>query len=134
MDENPSAIIITDVKENNIRALEKIHDTLPDAHKRVIPQIYTPEEFEKVKKMGFKQIIWTLYRYQGDDDDILEKTKQFYGSIAIAMPVYKAITKLPTRLQERMVPTYVHTVNEEEEMEKFMNLGITEIYTDFLAP
>ncbi len=77
MKNNPSATIITDVKEDNVKALSILMQKIPDAQNRIIPQIYFPENFEKVKSMGFKKIIWTLYRYKGDNSDVLKRVDKF---------------------------------------------------------
>ncbi|KGK01140.1 glycerophosphodiester phosphodiesterase family protein [Thalassotalea sp. ND16A] len=130
---NPSATIITDVKENNIEALKIISDTIDNAKARVIPQIYNPVNFKKIKEMGFDKIIWTLYRYRGNNDDVLDWTEKFPGPFAITMPKSKAESTLPKELKKRNIPSYVHTVNTIQEAEKYINrFEISEIYTDFL--
>ncbi|MEE9542464.1 MAG: sulfatase-like hydrolase/transferase, partial [Thermodesulfobacteriota bacterium] len=72
MEQNPSAKIITDVKDNNLKALEIISKKVPDFKERVIPQVYDPSNYAVVRKMGYSQIIWTLYRYGGSKSEILE--------------------------------------------------------------
>ncbi len=132
---NPNAYIITDVKESNISALKIICKTLPSAKRRVIPQIYDPNNFSRIKELGFEQIIWTLYRFQGTNDEVLDWIEKFIGPVAITMPKSRAKSSLPRELEKRNIPTYVHTVNTIQEMDEFINrYGITEIYTDVLAP
>jgi glycerophosphoryl diester phosphodiesterase len=132
---NPGTYIVTDVKEDNLKALQLISKSTPHFKKRIIPQIFVPEDFYKVKKMGYEQIIWTLYGYGGDDDKVISSAKQFDGSFAITMPKDRAKSSLPTRLGQMGIPTYAHTINaldEESELKKVYN--VTEIYTDFLEP
>lgn len=135
MEKNPDSYLVTDIKEENIKALKIISNSIPDFEKRVIPQIYHPEEFNKVKRMGYDQIIWTLYRYNGANEDVLSAIKQFNGSFAITMPKGRARSSLPTQLANLNIPTYTHTVNSIEEQYEFVKkYNITEIYTDFLGP
>jgi len=135
LEEKPDAIIVTDAKEGNIQVLRKIRETIKEAGKRVIPQVYQPEDYSVVKRMGYEQIIWTLYRYQGGDDQVLAWVDEFQGPFAVTMPKKRALTSLPKRLRERGIPSYVHTVNSQEEMQEFQTqYGISEIYTDFLSP
>ena len=135
MQKNPMAYIVTDVRGDNLKALKQIHDILPNADNRVIPQIYRPENFEAVNKMGFQQIIWTLYRFSGSAYKVVEWVNGWKTKVAVTMPKEIAATKLPKALSARGIPTYVHTVNKIEEMNSFMaNFGITEIYTDYLIP
>ena len=135
MKENPTAYIVTDVKENNIEALNIILQTLPNAEVRVIPQVYDPENLETIKDMGFERIIWTLYRFGGSDDEILYWVENFHSPIAVTMPTTRAESTLPKVLKERRIPTYVHTINTIQDEEKYIKkFGITELYTDFLQP
>ena len=135
MRENPAARLVTDVKRSQVKALAMISEKIPDSGERVIPQIYQPEEFDRVKEIGFRSIIWTLYLYGGTDKDVLAWTERFKKPFAIAMSKGKAATSLPRELAKKGIPTYVHTVNEAGEVKKFRDqYGVTEIYTDFLAP
>ena len=135
MKQNTSAFIITDIKEGNLQGLKIISENIPEFERRIIPQIYDPRNYNKAKKMGYKQIIWTLYRYNGSNDDVFAWADQFNGPFAITMPKDRAASDLPRRLAEKNIPTYVHTVNTVEELNKFVKeFGVTEIYTDFLRP
>ncbi len=134
MEENPSAYIVTDVKEENYKALQIIADAIPNSSTRVIPQVYDPSNFLKIKKLGYEQVIWTLYRYRGETKSVLAWVSKFNGSFAVTMSKRRAATLLPKYLQEQGVPSYVHTVNSKDEKDKFLNnFNVSEIYTDFLV-
>ncbi len=135
MDENPETHIITDVKENNIQALELISKKVPNFQERIIPQIYSFENFDKVKKMGYNQVILTIYRYNLDDDEILTKVEGFGGDFAITIPKKRAMSNLSTELAKMDIHTYTYTINSLEEKEILFDVyNISEIYTDFLGP
>ncbi|MBW2667469.1 MAG: sulfatase-like hydrolase/transferase [Deltaproteobacteria bacterium] len=135
MRENPSATIITDVKERNVAALAIIAEHLPDAGTRVIPQIYQPANFGTVKALGFESMIWTLYRYRGNTREVLAHVQEFEPPFAITMDKRRARTQLPMKLARLGTHIYVHTVNDPEEAARFQTEnGVTEIYTDFLDP
>jgi hypothetical protein len=137
MIKNPKATIITDVKNfnNNLIALEKIINKLPNAKARVIPQIYKPDDFFKVKSLGYNNIIWTLYRYSGDDKDVLSKINEFKGPFAITMAIQRSSDKLIKELTvNRNIPVYIHTVNGENDLQKYIKYDFVEVYTDFLSP
>jgi hypothetical protein len=68
---NPGKKIVTDIKERNIAALHLIHQRHSDLLDRFIPQVYNPAEYFQARAMGFKDVIWTLYRYSGDNEKIL---------------------------------------------------------------
>ncbi|MBL7053842.1 sulfatase-like hydrolase/transferase [Patescibacteria group bacterium] len=135
MEKHPDAYLVTDIEGDNVEALKMISTIIPDYEKRVIPQIYSPANFSKIKEMGYDQVIWTLYRYGGTNKNVLDVIRRFYGSFAITMPVDRAKTDLPLKLKEREIPTYVHTINLMDEKINFTkNYHVTEIYTDFLTP
>ena len=135
MQENPSAFIITDLKEDNLKGLKNIAKVIPEFERRIIPQIYDPRNFLTVKNMGYKQIIWTLYRYDGSNDDVLDWVDKFDGPFAITMPKSRGTSNLPRKLASKDIPTYVHTINTVEEMNTLVKkFEVTEIYTDFLRP
>ena len=135
MRQNPQAVIITDVKENNLVALQQISRSLPAAGRRVIPQIYTPANLDAVQAMGFERVIWTLYRWRGSNYQVVEWARRGQGAIAVTMPRVRASTPLPRVLAGLGVPTYVHTINKRDELMDFTETyRITEIYTDFLGP
>lgn len=132
---HPAAIIVTDVKGDNLSALRVIADKVPGFGKKVIPQIYLPQNYDVVKAMGYEQVIWTLYRSGAPGKDVLKRVRTFKGSFAITMPVNRAITTLPKELALMDIPTYVHTINKKEDAAALMNrFGVTEIYTDRLYP
>ena len=132
---HPDAYIVTDVKDDNFRALKLMVNSLPDAYEKVIPQLYNPNNFYQVKKLGYNNIIWTLYRYTGTNNQVLNWVKRFYGSFAITMPEYRAKSSLPTDLKIIGIPSYVHTINTEMKLNIFRGkYGISEVYTDFLIP
>lgn len=134
--ENPKAKIITDVKDiRNIMALQIMAKMVPDFKNRIIPQIYYPQNYSIAKDMGYEQIIWTLYRYKGSNNDVLKWADKFNGPFAITMPEYRAKSSLPMLLAKKHVPTYVHTINERELANFYLSvLGVTELYTESLYP
>ena len=132
---NPRAYLITDVKDNNLLALEILSEKLAQVQNRIIPQIYFPYNYDRTKRMGYKAIIWTLYRYTGPNEYVLKWVSTFQGPFAITMPANRAKTKLPVALSEKCIPTYVHTLNIQKNVDLYKKTyHITEIYTDFLPP
>ena len=132
MKAHPDKRIVTDVKENNLKALELIARRVPDHATRVIPQIYQPREYQPVRDLGYRDIIWTLYRYGASAEQIVERAGDM-SLYAITMPKERAATGLGRILADELrLPSYVHTINDEAERTHFRSLGISEIYTDWL--
>jgi len=130
---NPSKRIVTDVKEDNLRALTEIARDYPELRSNFIPQIYSPDEYRVARSLGFEDIIWTLYRMRIPEEEILRhlETLDLY---ALTMPVRRAETGLAQRAAEATgVLSYVHTLNSAQEFEHFRMLGVNSLYTDFLS-
>ena len=133
INKHPEVFIITDVKEKNIELLTKISQEYPDIQQQIIPQIYTMEEYIKAKYLGYKDIIFTLYRSQYTDEEIVEFAKH-NKLLAITMPTSRAKTQLPKELGKTDVFTYTHTINDKESAEILEGYGIDGFYTDELIP
>ncbi len=131
-DEHHDAILITDVKERNLEALEHISTRYPQLLSRIVPQIYQPDEYESVKAFGFEQLIWTLYLYPGGTQSVLESLKDM-TLWAVSMNSDRAQEDLPRRLDELGIPTYAHTINQYADLLYLRTRGIDEIYTDNLT-
>lgn len=127
---NPNKKIITDVKDDNIKALEYIAKNFQGYKNQIIPQIYNPQEYDTVRKLGYKDIILTLYRWGGSDEQVLETAKE-NKYFAVTMPTIRA-ESLGPKLKSIGIPSYVHTINNKEDYEKYVKMGITSVYTDWL--
>lgn len=133
MERHPDAYIITDIKENNIKGLEILSEKYPHIMDRIIPQIYSMDEYEKVKSLGYENIILTLYMIRNTDDEIVQFA-QNNKLFAVTMPEEKAYTDLPKRLKDIGVYVYAHTINEEGTVKKLKENCVSGFYTDRLTP
>lgn len=140
MMKHPKTNIVTDVKQHNLKALQQIAKTYPDLIERFIPQIYSFEEFESVRDLGFDKIIWTLYRYSGSNQsvtNILEQSLEELDDTELAITVSRDRydSRLSKRLEQMGIPLFIHTVNDLGEIASYQKEHQSaEVYTDFLAP
>jgi glycerophosphoryl diester phosphodiesterase len=133
LSEHEDVYIITDVKTKNLAALKHISATAGILKKQFIPQIYNLNEFAPVKRLGFKDIVLTLYRLNLSDEKIVEFAAA-NELFAVTMPLEKAIsTSLAEELENKNVAVLVHTVNSFKIWEKLRQKGIEGIYTDVLT-
>ncbi len=133
--ENEDSYIITDIKDDNGRGLAKIAEDYPDLVDRFIVQIYAEEEYDIARGLGFDYIIYTLYRL-----DWVSKTDwRHLGEFEKSHPLvgfafdYTLIDSAKGYLEGMLsidVPLFIHTVNGEEEQQKYFDMGIDAIYTD----
>lgn len=131
LEANPQKSIVTDVKTSNLDALRLISSSLDSFRTQIIPQIYHPDEFRPVAALGFEKIIWTIYRFPGDDADVLEAASSLDVS-AITIPKIRA-TQLGPHLAALGIDVYVHTVNEIADLAGYRAVGVKGIYTDFIT-
>jgi glycerophosphoryl diester phosphodiesterase len=130
--DHPQALLVTDVKERNLDALEHIGSNYPQFLARIIPQIYQPSEYPIVRELGFEKIIWTLYKFSGGPLAVLNAIQDM-ELYAIAMNTARAEQNLGQELDALGISSYVHTINDYADSLFFRSLGIDEIYTDSLS-
>jgi glycerophosphoryl diester phosphodiesterase len=132
--DNPRARIVTDVRGDLRDALDLIAARIEGHEHRVIPQIYLPQQAAIVRELGFRSMIWTLYRYDGEPLDVFRIATGWPIPVAVAMPRGWVDTGLPMLLRNAGIPSYVHTVNARSEFNQLRSRGVSEIYTAFLPP
>lgn len=125
--------IITDVKDNNFEILKFLKEKYPEMQRRFIPQIYSFDEYPIVRKMGYENIILTLYKIKKSDEDIISfchKNQLF----ALTVSTRRATTEFLKKCSALSVPIYVHTVNDIFEYRVLRKNGVHGVYTDFFQP
>lgn len=133
--ENPNKFIITDTKDNTYETLVQIKNFIYNFQNRIIPQIYFYEEYEMVKKLGFKKIIWTFYRLNNQQRDlnlILDQLQNM-DLFSVAISENLALLGYGNKISQKNIPVYLHTINSFKRFKfyKFF-FGIDNIYTDWL--
>lgn len=132
LEHNYGAYIVTDIKTSNVQALQFIKDKYPHLIDRFIPQIYGFNEYQPVKNMGYKNIIFTMYASNYSDKEIINFANS-HKLFAVTMPIYNARTNLPWFLKDQGVYTYAHTVNKDNKGE-LLNSSVVGLYTDDILP
>jgi glycerophosphoryl diester phosphodiesterase len=131
---HPSVSIITDTKEDNVRFLRALTQRLDaTAKSRFIVQIYSPEELPEARRLGFEHIIFTLYKSQMSDADVIDVARR-ENLFGVTMPVARARTGLAPRLVAAGVRVFAHTVNSAKEGATLAKAGVAGVYTDYLTP
>jgi len=132
LNRHPSVKIVTDIKSHNLKALAEIAYKYPASQQRFIPQIYKFSEYDAVSKLGYKNIILTLYILRTSDFNIL-KFAAAHHLFALTMPVRQAMrSTLALSLSELGIYVYANTVNDWETFRRLSKRKIRGIYTDVL--
>ena len=134
MREHPDLYIVTDVKDDNIGVCTLIGKDYPELRNNFIVQIYHPDEYKRIRELGFNYVIYTLYRAT-DDELTAEVTSRFINDsdlvgVTFWMDYPDSYADGFEVLKQSGLPLFVHTVNDKEQMKSFIDRGIDGIYTD----
>ncbi|MGL4790439.1 MAG: glycerophosphodiester phosphodiesterase family protein, partial [Anaerotignaceae bacterium] len=124
--------IITDIKDNNIQGLSYIKEKYPYIMNKIVPQIYKEAEYNKVREMGYENIIYTLYALPYGDKINTNRIVNFAKNnklLAITFSTELITEKYVSELKNSSTKLFCHTVNKKEEAEKYKAMGLG-VYTD----
>lgn len=127
--------IVTDIKESNVEVLSYLVKNFPLAKIVLIPQIYSIDEYQPVKKIGFDKIIFTLYQTHISEKELLNWLKKTDTSNLYAITTWHHRSPYLTKaVNDHDIPVYVHTVNDIN-IYNFLaeNYGVQGIYTDYIS-
>jgi glycerophosphoryl diester phosphodiesterase len=137
----PDMYIVTDTKEQKDEDIQQVLQSLVDAAKkhdpsalsRVVVQIYNEPMLEKVKEVySFPSIIYTLYATQDTEDQVVDFV-QNNDIDAVTMPEYKVNQNFVAKLKKAGAVTYVHTINDTEQVANYEKWGVYGVYSDVLT-
>jgi len=139
--------IVTDVKDANAeemkQAVEILKDSVHDYGKeelldRFIVQVYNEETFDNVKTVyPFDNWIFTLYQCWDGNEENFQKYARFCcveGIDTITMWDYYITPDIVKIADHYGIDIYVHTVNDEELAQEYINMGVKGIYSDSVMP
>lgn len=127
------AVVITDVKTENLFVLSYIAVRYKELVPRFIPQIYRFKEYDDVRTMGYTDIILTLYGREYSDELTVSFSKS-HKLYAVTMRSARILASdVAARLKQSDTDTYAHTVNDLKEYDELLRKGAYGIYTDSLS-
>ena len=133
--ENPGPRIITDTKATDYAALYAIAEHFPEYMHRFIPQVYAFEDVERIRNLGFEDIILTIYMIslENRDPNLIHQFATEQGLYAVAMPESWAVPDFAAHLDMNEMRYMVHTIDSAEKAAMLYDMGFYGIYTGFLA-
>lgn len=135
LDEHQDILIITDTKDESYAVLRYIKKYYKKYINRFIPQVYAFKDYRTVKRMGFKNVIITLYsmayNIKSDPDYIYKQAKKL-KPYAIAVPESMLSDEYISKLRPDEIKYFVHTVNDSDKADELFDKGIYGVYTDTL--
>ena len=132
--EHPDILIVTDIKERNIDGLRLLAEEYPEQLYRIVPQIYQPESYLEVRKLGYDQVVFSLYRTDLPDQQVIDFATAS-SLLGVTMPLRRAINgALLSELAANGIRVFVHTVNDYPTLDRLRTHGVYGVYTDWLSP
>lgn len=132
--ENPSnqVKIITDTKGDNISLLTEIAEKYPEMIDSIIPQIYDYDQYQKVKALGYENIIFTLYaldRVKYNELVSFVKQNQIW---AVAVGNEFVVKDLEKKLPRDGISVFCHPVSSYEDAQRLRKYGVKGVYSGIL--
>ena len=131
---NEGAVIVTDIKDDNLAGCRAIAEFCPELKNRFVVQIYDESEYDAVRELGFEYVIFTLYRLDWNAKTDWRALGQFAAEHPLIGFTFSyelcSVDGYVDGMLRSGVPLYVHTVNEGEEA--YFDIGIAGVYTDIV--
>lgn len=138
----PDAYLVTDTKDtsktNVMLAFSQIvhhaEQTHPEVLERIIPQIYHEDMLSWITSIyPFHSVILTLYQLEWTPESVLDFC--INSGVRFVTLSFDRVTEDILRLWDSLnICTAVHTVNDTEAANTFLDMGVDMIYTDFITP
>lgn len=134
LDRHPEVRVVTDIREDNESALFYIAARAGEALPRIIPQILSSREYERVKAMGYRHVILALDPGEAADEELLEFVAD-HELLAVSVPTAEALQGETARLlAEKGAFVYAHPVNHPALFALLRRRGVSGIFADRLPP
>lgn len=142
MSANKDIYIITDTKVTDpiqaksqfdeiVRVVKEVDPSVLD---RIIPQIYNESMYDTVMSSHpFKSMIYTLYSTSTTNSRALEFATS-KGIKVVTIPPERITKEYMDSFNAYGVKVYTHTINNAEEAQRLLDMGVYGFYTDFLSP
>jgi len=139
LDEHPDIRVITDTKDgyDAYTALYVIAEQFPGHIHRFIAQAYRFEHVNRIRALGFEDVIVTLYMYPPaffDDPAEIARLAQEHDVYAITISEYGVDHAYAALLDVENVRFFANTVNNPYRAQELFEMGFFGIYTNFLVP
>ena len=137
----PDAWVMTDIKvgrgaprDSVLRTLRSAFSGTATSRSRTIVQVYEEADWRYARKLGFENIVYSLYHQKTED---LAPSIEFAAKNNIrfvAMPKEMVTKDLVRQARLNRIWVGVYTINGDLERSEYEKLGVTHFYSDFLRP
>ena len=134
MRDHPDLFIVTDAQGDNLKISRKLAESYPDQLDNFIIQIYHDSEYDSIRQMGFRNLIYTLYRAEDEERNLwriahFAEKHDLVGVTIQKEHFYSAKNRIA--MAHSGVPFMFHTVDNPGEMEEMLRKPyVFAVYTD----
>jgi glycerophosphoryl diester phosphodiesterase len=129
------ASIITDVKFKNVEGLRILRKY--KNYDQFIPQFYHRSRYRDVRELGFKRMIFTLYKSGGFKDNfknfILDNHKDLFAVTVSRASLMNHPDNFKA-LRDNDITVFTHPINDVCSAQYMLNNGISKVYSHSLRP
>ena len=127
--------VIPDVKSDNVYVCRRIAEEYPDLKDHFIVQIQLPGEYDTIRNMGFRFVLYPIFKTPDSERDVLSLAAfaRQHELVALIVPngYYSPDIKLRLAAGVIGVPVVLHTINDNWEINHYLNSDLAlAVYTD----
>ena len=134
MHEHPDLTVITDAQGDNLKICQILSEFWPELRDRFIIQIYHESEYDPIRELGFRNLIYTLYRADDEERNLWEIAHFAEMHELVGITIQKEqFYSLKNRIAMAHcgVPFMFHTVNDFAQIETMLRKPyVIAVYTD----
>ena len=134
MHEHPDLTVITDAQGDNLKICQILSEFWPELRDRFIIQIYHESEYDPIRELGFRNLIYTLYRADDEERNLWEIAHFAEMHELVGITIQKEqFYSLKNRIAMAHcgVPFMFHTVNDFAQTEAMLRKPyVIAVYTD----
>ncbi len=135
--------IVTDTKridsesfENDLALIKgKLELKEKGLSNRLIIQVYNSDNLETARKfLSPENIIFTMYSSGLDEKGIISEINKNNDLFAVTIATWTITPEIAETAENSGVPVYVHTINNVNDINSYMDMGVYGFYTDIITP
>jgi len=144
--EHPDIYLVIDMKDDFVESytvfMSHVNSLLADTDQqvreqllsRIVPQVYFEYQFAELENIeNFPSRIYTLYANSDSNKDVLAIVREHQVTM-VTMSTNRYSNGLVSSLRGENVPSAVHTVNTNTDVERYLQSGVYAIYSDSIDP
>ncbi|MCG8694299.1 MAG: hypothetical protein MI806_24075 [Minwuiales bacterium] len=130
---NSNVVLLMDLKEGANALLPVLAETPDACRAKMVPQVWTPDEYRWATELGFDRVALTVYKSKLATEEI-EAFVREHDPYYLVMPAGRATPETVARVTAFGDPLVLHTVNGLGRAEAFAAMGVHGLITDSLVP